>query len=97
MVSRSRNTLVMVPHDVDEAFLLSDRIGLMTNWPDSRLAEIGEVKLPRPRARADVIDEPEYARLRSHIIHFLVERSRYLQEQALADGRLGARPFVPTG
>jgi nitrate/nitrite transport system ATP-binding protein len=97
MWTASRNTVFMVTHDVDEAILLSDRIALMTNGPDARLAEIVEVKLPRPRSRADVIDEPEYARLRSHIIHFLVERSRYLQEQALADGRLGSRPFVPTG
>lgn len=96
MWTASRNTVFMVTHDVDEAILLSDRIALMTNGPDARLAEIVEVKLPRPRSRADVIDEPEYARLRSHIIHFLVERSRHLQEQALAEGRLGSRPFVPT-
>jgi nitrate/nitrite transport system ATP-binding protein len=96
MWTASRNTVFMVTHDVDEAILLSDRIALMTNGPDARLAEIVEVKLPRPRSRADVIDEPEYARLRSHIIHFLVERSRHLQAQALAEGRLGSRPFVPT-
>jgi nitrate/nitrite transport system ATP-binding protein len=96
MWTASRNTVFMVTHDVDEAILLSDRIALMTNGPDARLAEIVEVKLPRPRSRADVIDEPEYARLRSHIIHFLVERSRHLQEQAMAEGRLGSRPFVPT-
>ena len=65
-------------------------------WPEARLAEIVEVKLPRPRSRADIIDEPEYARLRSHIIHFLVERSRHLQEQALAEGRGATRDLVPT-
>lgn len=96
MWTASRNTVFMVTHDVDEAILLSDRIALMTNGPDARLAEIVEVKLPRPRSRADVIDEPEYARLRSHILHFLVERSRHLQEQALAEGRLGSRQSVPT-
>jgi len=91
MWTASRNTVFMVTHDVDEAILLSDRIALMTNGPDARLAEIVEVKLPRPRSRADIIDEPEYARLRSHIIHFLVERSRHLQEQAAAEGRAGSR------
>jgi nitrate/nitrite transport system ATP-binding protein len=96
MWTASRNTVFMVTHDVDEAILLSDRIALMTNGPDARLAEIVEVKLPRPRSRADVIDEPEYARLRSHILHFLVERSRHLQEQALAEGRVGSRQVVPT-
>jgi len=91
MWSASRNTVFMVTHDVDEAILLSDRIALMTNGPDARLAEVVEVKLPRPRSRADIIDEPEYARLRSHIIHFLVERSRLLQERAVAEGRSGSR------
>ncbi len=85
MWTAARNTVFMVTHDVDEAILLSDRIALMTNGPDARLAEIVEVKLSRPRSRADVIDDPEYARLRSHIIHFLVERSRHLQEQARAE------------
>jgi nitrate/nitrite transport system ATP-binding protein len=96
MWTASRNTVFMVTHDVDEAILLSDRIALMTNGPEARLAEVVEVKLPRPRSRADIIDEPEYARLRSHIIHFLVERSRHLQEQALAEGRGATRDLVPT-
>jgi len=96
MWTASRNTVFMVTHDVDEAILLSDRIALMTNGPEARLAEIVEVKLPRPRSRADVIDEPEYARLRSHIIHFLVERSRHLQEQAVAGGATGGQTLVTT-
>jgi nitrate/nitrite transport system ATP-binding protein len=96
MWTASRNTVFMVTHDVDEAILLSDRIALMTNGPDARLAEIVEVKIPRPRSRAEIIDEPEYARLRSHIIHFLVERSRHLQEQALAEGRGAAGNLVRT-
>ena len=96
MWTASRNTVFMVTHDVDEAILLSDRIALMTNGPDARLAEIVEVKLPRSRSRADVIDEPEYARLRSHIIHFLVERSRHLQEQAAAESGLPGRNLVRT-
>jgi len=95
MWTASRNTVFMVTHDVDEAILLSDRIALMTNGPDARLAEIVEVKLPRPRSRAEIIDEPEYARLRSHIIHFLVERSRHLQEQAVAEGRVGSLSLPP--
>jgi nitrate/nitrite transport system ATP-binding protein len=87
----------MVTHDVDEAILLSDRIALMTNGPDARLAEVIEVKIPRPRARAQIIDDPEYGRLRSHIIHFLVERSRQLQAEAGAvAGRGLSRGRVPT-
>jgi nitrate/nitrite transport system ATP-binding protein len=69
----SRHTVFMVTHDVDEAILLSDRIALMTRGPAARLAEIIEVKLARPRVRADLIDDPEYMRLRARILHFLME------------------------
>jgi nitrate/nitrite transport system ATP-binding protein len=86
MWTASRNTVFMVTHDVDEAILLSDRIALMTNGPDARLAEIVPVKIPRPRTRATIIEDPEYARVRNHIIHFLVERSRLLRDQAVAAG-----------
>jgi nitrate/nitrite transport system ATP-binding protein len=66
----------MVTYDVDEAILLSDRIALMTNGPDARLAETLEVDMPRPRRRETMIDTPEYARLRNHILHFLLEDSK---------------------
>src|SRR5262249_61431413 len=73
MWSASRNTVFMVTHDVDEAILLSDRIALITKGPNARLAEIIPGKNPRPRTRAELIDDPEYLRLRNHILHFLVQ------------------------
>ena len=72
----TRNTVFMVTHDVDEAILLSDRIALMTNGPNAELAEIIDVTIPRPRTRAQLIDSPEYVRIRNHVLHFLVERSK---------------------
>jgi nitrate/nitrite transport system ATP-binding protein len=76
MWTASRNTVFMVTHDVDEAILLSDRIALMTAGPNARLAEIIDVKIPRPRTRAELIDDPEYLRLRTHILHVLMEVGR---------------------
>jgi nitrate/nitrite transport system ATP-binding protein len=93
MWTASRNTVFMVTHDVDEAILLSDRIALMTAGPDARLAEIIDVKIPRPRTRADLIDDPEYLRLRTHILHFLMEagrRTRVQDELAATTGRAPA-------
>ena len=58
MWAASRNTVFMVTHDVDEAILLSDRIALMTSGPEARLAEIVEVKIPRPRTRAELHRRP---------------------------------------
>lgn len=76
----TKNTVFMVTHDVDEAILLSDKIALMTNGPGAQLAEIIDVKIPRPRTREAIIENPEYTRIKKYVIHFLVERSRKIQE-----------------
>jgi nitrate/nitrite transport system ATP-binding protein len=73
MWTEMRNTVFMVTHDVDEAILLSDKIMLMTNSPEARIAEIVEVTIPRPRARTTIIEHPLYYKIRNHIIRFLVE------------------------
>ena len=86
MWTASRNTVFMVTHDVDEAILLSDRIALMTRGPEARLAEVVEVKIPRPRTRAELIDDPEYLRLRTRILHFLVEGGRRSADEAHGTG-----------
>ena len=75
MWTASRSTVFMVTHDVDEAIVLSDRIALMTSGPDARLAELVDVKLKRPRSRAELLDEPDYQRLRTRILGFLVDRA----------------------
>src|SRR4029450_9778589 len=76
MWTASRSTVFMVTHDVDEAIVLSDRIALMTSGPEARLAELVDVKLPRPRSRAELLDDPEYLRLRAQILRFLVDSAR---------------------
>ncbi len=76
MWTATKNTVFMVTHDVDEAILLSDRIALMTNSPAARLAETIKVDIPRPRTRETLIDMPEYTKLRSHILHFLMKGSK---------------------
>jgi len=84
MWSAGRNTVFMVTHDVDEAILMSDRIALMTPGPVARLAEIVDVKIPRPRVRAALIEDPAYLRLRAHILSFLIEGARTPPELASA-------------
>jgi nitrate/nitrite transport system ATP-binding protein len=89
MWTASRNTVFMVTHDVDEAILLSDRIALMTPGPEARLAEVLPVKIPRPRSRAALLDDPDALRLRAHVLRFLVEGARRGpdEELALSTGR----------
>ena len=71
----THQTVFMITHDVDEAILLADRIILMSNGPEARIAEIVHVTLPRTRTRADMIHDPQYYRIRNHLLDFLVSRA----------------------
>jgi NitT/TauT family transport system ATP-binding protein len=50
---RTRTTIVFVTHDIAEAVTLADRICIMSLGPGSRIFEVIDVKLPRPRDIAD--------------------------------------------
>ena len=75
-------TAFMITHDVDEAIYLADRIVLMTNGPEAKLAEIVDNPLPKERARADIHRHPLYYAVRNHIIDFLVTRSKSFAAEA---------------
>lgn len=47
----SRRTVLFVTHDIAEAIWLADRIGIMSQGPGSRIREVFDVDLPRPRER----------------------------------------------
>ena len=68
---RDQKTALMVTHDVDEAIFLADRVVMMTNGPAAEVGDILEIKFPRPRNRKDLLNDPEYYRLREHLIGFL--------------------------
>lgn len=72
--SEAKQTVFMITHDVDEAILLADRILLMTNGPQARIAESVQVNIPRPRNRASIIDNPGYYKIRNYLVNFLVNR-----------------------
>jgi nitrate/nitrite transport system ATP-binding protein len=76
IVQATRQTVFMITHDVDEAILLADRIVLMSNGPLARIAEIVEITMPRERTRAGMHHDPQYYRIRNHLVDFLVNRSR---------------------
>jgi len=78
--AETHQTVFMITHDVDEAILLADKILLMTNGPQARIAEIVVNTLPRVRSRHDIHHHPHYYRLRNHLVDFLVHRSKLLQE-----------------
>jgi nitrate/nitrite transport system ATP-binding protein len=71
-----QNTVLMITHDVDEAVLLSDRIVMMTNGPAATIGEVLEVKLPRPRKRLELVDNPTYIHARGAVLEFLYARHK---------------------
>jgi nitrate/nitrite transport system ATP-binding protein len=77
----TKNTVFMVTHDVDEAILLSDKIALMSDGPEARLAQMVEVGIPRPRSRETLIENPDFTRIRKYVLNFLIERSRRVQPE----------------
>ena len=82
IVARTKSTVVMVTHDVDEAVLLSDRIVMMTNGPAATIGEILPVTLPRPRDRVVLAEDAAYVHCRKQVLEFLY--TRHGQAQALA-------------
>ncbi|MFM7426166.1 MAG: nitrate ABC transporter ATP-binding protein, partial [Elainella sp.] len=81
-------TAIMVTHDVDEALLLSDRVVMLTNGPESKIGQILEVDIPRPRKRMEVVNHPNYYSYRSEIIYFLNQQKRVKQLRARKQGAI---------
>lgn len=76
IVRKTKQTVFMITHDVDEAILLSDKIFLMSNGPQAVLAEIVDNPLSKDRTRSTMHHDQKYYELRNHLIDFLVHRSK---------------------
>ena len=91
--AQTHQTVFMITHDVDESILLADKILLMSNGPQARVAEIVRNTMPRRgdggRQRATLHHDPQYYRIRNHLVDFLVARSR-----DLSHGKAPATPPV---
>jgi len=89
IVARTKSTVVMVTHDVDEAVLLSDRTVMMTNGPAVTIGEILPITLPRPRYRVQLAEDATYVHCRKEVLDFLYRRRGHV-EKAAARGGHGA-------
>ena len=76
IVQATNQTVFMITHDVDEAILLADKVILMSNGPLAKIAEIVEITMPRTRTRAEIHHDPQFYRIRNHLVDFLVNRSK---------------------
>ncbi len=69
-----RCTVLMITHDIDEALFLADRLVMMTNGPAATIGEIMKIPFPRPRDRAQIMEDPLYYDLRNTALDFLYNR-----------------------
>ncbi|MFD1331406.1 ABC transporter ATP-binding protein [Methylopila musalis] len=79
--TETRQTVFMITHDIDEAMLLADRIVLMTNGPQAKIAEVVENTLPPDRRPTTMHKHPNYYPLRNHLLEFLVSRSKSFAQE----------------
>ena len=66
---------------------------MMTNGPEAEVGDILEVKFPRPRDRKAVMEDPDYYRLREHLIEFLEVHAHKKPSQK--NGSASAAPLTP--
>lgn len=85
----THQTVFMITHDVDESILLADKILMMSNGPKARVAEIVRNTMSRDRNRMTLHHDPQYYRIRNHLVDFLVARSK-----TLSHGRAPAQPLA---
>jgi nitrate/nitrite transport system ATP-binding protein len=78
--AETHQTVFMITHDVDEAILLADRILLMSNGPNARIAEVVRNTLPRDRTRLTIHHDLQFYKIRNHLVDFLVHRSKLIQQ-----------------
>ena len=79
---KTKATVVMVTHDVDEAVLLADQIVMMTNGPAATIGEVLHVNLPRPRERLTLAHDPAYIGYRAAVLEFLYEKQAHVEKEA---------------
>jgi NitT/TauT family transport system ATP-binding protein len=67
--AETKRTILFITHDIAEAILLSDRVGVMSSGPAAIIREIIPVDIARPRLRSSV----EFGRLYERINQLIVE------------------------
>lgn len=63
---KTRTTMLLVSHDLEEAVQLADKVLLLTRRP-TRIAEIVDVDLPWPRG-TEAVTDPRFVELKSHCL-----------------------------
>ena len=78
--TETRRTVLFITHDISEAIILGDRIGVMHAGPGSRIKEVIANDLPRPRRRGD----PAFGALYDRIEGIVAEEVRRTMQRETA-------------
>jgi sulfonate transport system ATP-binding protein len=89
LYEETRRTTFFVTTDIDEAIFLADRILVMTNVP-ARVRAILEVKLPRPRSLADLVENDDANLIKMEALSLLHEEAM----KSFARGSKAAADFI---
>ncbi|MNP46062.1 Bicarbonate transport ATP-binding protein CmpD [compost metagenome] len=63
---QTNKTIVFVTHDIQEAILLGQRIGIMSSGPSSRISDIYEIPISYPRDVSALDFYDYYSKIQSH-------------------------------
>src|SRR5207237_518986 len=61
---------LFITTDIDEALLIADRLLIMANLP-TRVREVIDVELPRPRSRESTLRDPRAAQIKQQALELL--------------------------
>ena len=70
----SRQTVLFITHDVEEAIFLADRVVVMSGPPGHVVVD-REVDIPRPRAYADVVTSDAFIALKHEMLDVIAQPS----------------------
>jgi NitT/TauT family transport system ATP-binding protein len=89
LLEENPRTSLFITTDIDEAIFLADRLLIMTSIP-TRVREVIEVDLPRPRDREEVLIDQQASQIKERALELLHEEAL----KAFAGGSKAAADFV---
>jgi NitT/TauT family transport system ATP-binding protein len=72
IAATGKTSVFFVTHDLEEAIYLGDRVIALRPNP-GRVAQVFDVRLPRPRSQLATREDPEFLRLRRLLFDFIQE------------------------
>lgn len=70
---KDRTTALIITNDVDEGILMADRIIPLNPGPNATLGPEFKIDIERPRDKTALNDNPEFIKVRNHVIEYLLD------------------------